>query len=366
MRPTRAALIGLLIGAAVAMAAAVGPLLSATLITIGVETQVGTATGLPNASMLPASLEGLGAVALVYIITVRPAGAMRWWCVALIGATLGAGMAAQGSHALWFDERTQVLALPWRVKLFVSFLPPASGAAALHLVVKMAEGLIVTVRQLQALPPEPRVVESTPVPAPAPEPIPQVVPAGVLASSAEDVVEPVREQQPEPSASTASALPAGIPAEAGADDREQAPNVSADTSASDSGAGPVPPPDGRPRGGRRARPKPAAKPARGHVREQAARLPKAEVLALVQSAREHVLADPDRPGDRALDEAIAEHLADGKCLSCGVHPLSRSRVRTYLAELRRESADGPAPARRPRVVHLEAAPAAASDHAQEA
>jgi hypothetical protein len=141
------------------MVAAAGPLASATLITIGVETQVGTATGLPNAAMLPASLEGLGAVALAYLVTVRPVGAMRWWSVALIGATLAAGMAAQGSHALWFDERTHVLELPWRAKLFVSFVPPASGAAALHLVVKMAEGLIAAVRQLQALPPALVVVE---------------------------------------------------------------------------------------------------------------------------------------------------------------------------------------------------------------
>jgi hypothetical protein len=131
-RPTKAALIGLVIGSAVALVAAMGPLMSATAITIGVETQVGTATGLPDARMLPAALEGLGAVALAYIVTFRPAGAMRWWCVALIGAMLAAGMAAQGSHAVWFDEKQHTLVLPWGVRLFVSFVPPVSGAAARH------------------------------------------------------------------------------------------------------------------------------------------------------------------------------------------------------------------------------------------
>jgi hypothetical protein len=73
-----------------------------------------------------------------------------------------------------------------------------------------------------------------------------------------------------------------------------------------------------------------------------------------------VLAVTDRLGDRALDEAIAEHLTTGG------HPLSRSRVRTYMAELRRESAANSAPARRPRVVHLEAAAPAAAAAAAEA
>src|SRR5437879_7720967 len=82
-RPTKAALYGLVIGSAVALVAAMGPLMSATAITIGVQTQVGTATGLPDARMLPAALEGLGAVALGYIVTLRPAGGMRWECVAL-------------------------------------------------------------------------------------------------------------------------------------------------------------------------------------------------------------------------------------------------------------------------------------------
>jgi hypothetical protein len=151
-RLTKAALIGLLIGAVIMLAASAGPLVSATLMTIGVETQVGAATGLPDPRMLPAALEGLGAVALVYILTLRAAGRMRAWCVFLIGATLVAGMAAQGSHALWYDERAQSLVLPWQVKLLVSFVPPLSGAAALHLVVTMAEGVIGAIRLLQELP----------------------------------------------------------------------------------------------------------------------------------------------------------------------------------------------------------------------
>jgi hypothetical protein len=57
-----------------------------------------------------------------------------------------------------------------------------------------------------------------------------------------------------------------------------------------------------------------------------------------------VLANTDRPGDQSLDEAIAEHLTDTG------HPIGASRVRTYLAELRREAAVDAAPAHRPHVV----------------
>jgi hypothetical protein len=152
-RPGRAVLVGLLSGSVVGLLAAAGPLVSATVITVGVETQVGTAIGLPTASMLPASLEGLGAVALVYILTYRPEGRLLAWCVVLIGVMLLAGLLAQGSHALWYDETHKSLVLPWGIKLLVSFVPPVSGAAALHLVVKMVEGLFDTIRRLQAVPP---------------------------------------------------------------------------------------------------------------------------------------------------------------------------------------------------------------------
>jgi hypothetical protein len=152
VKRSRAVLVGLAIGSAVAVLFALGPLASATLITVGVETQVGAATGLPSPWMLPAALEGLGAVALAYLITFAPKGALRQWCKALIGGSLLAGMAAQGSHALWFDEATGRLVLPWLAKLLISFVPPASGLAALHLVVKAAEGLFGAVRALHALP----------------------------------------------------------------------------------------------------------------------------------------------------------------------------------------------------------------------
>lgn len=153
-RPTRAALIGLLIGTGLALAAALGPLVSAVTITVGVETQVGEAAGLPDARMLPAALEGVGAVALIFLLTRRPAGRLRAWSVALIFVSLGAGMAAQGAHAIWYDERQQHLELPWNVRLWVSFVPPISGLATLHLVVKMAEDLIGTIRLLATgLPP---------------------------------------------------------------------------------------------------------------------------------------------------------------------------------------------------------------------
>src|SRR6266487_3382354 len=152
-RPTRATLIGLLIGTSLAIVAAMGPLVSAVTITVGVESQVGDASGLPDARMLPAALEGVGAVALIFLLTRRPAGRLRAWCTALIFVSLGAGMAAQGAHAVWFDERTRHLALPWDVRLLVSFVPPVSGLATLHLVVKMAEDLIATVHQLVTQPP---------------------------------------------------------------------------------------------------------------------------------------------------------------------------------------------------------------------
>ena len=150
-RPTTAGLVGLLIGAGVAMVAALGPLVSAITITIGVETQVGEASGLPDARMLPAALEGVGAVALIFLLTRRPAGRLRAWCVWLIFVSLAAGMAAQGAHAVWFDERSQHLALPWMVKLFVSFVPPVSGLATLHLIVNMAEDVVGTAAMLLAM-----------------------------------------------------------------------------------------------------------------------------------------------------------------------------------------------------------------------
>jgi hypothetical protein len=147
-RPTRAALIGLLIGTGLAIVAAMGPLVSAITITVGVETQVGEASWLPDARMLPAALEGVGAVALIFLLTRRPGGGLRIWSAALILVSLGAGMAAQGAHAVWFDERTHHLELPWNVRLFVSFVPPISGLATLHLVVSMTEDLITTIRLL--------------------------------------------------------------------------------------------------------------------------------------------------------------------------------------------------------------------------
>jgi hypothetical protein len=41
--------------------------------------------------------------------------------------SLGAGMAAQGAHAIWYDARHQHLDLPWNVRLLVSFVPPVSA-----------------------------------------------------------------------------------------------------------------------------------------------------------------------------------------------------------------------------------------------
>ncbi len=144
----RTTLIGLLIGTGLALLAALGPLVSAITITVGVETQVGDASGLPDARMLPAALEGVGAVALIFLLTRRPTGALRAWSVALILVSLGAGMAAQGAHAIWYDERSHHLALPWNVRLLVSFVPPVSGLATLHLVVQMAEDPLATIRLL--------------------------------------------------------------------------------------------------------------------------------------------------------------------------------------------------------------------------
>ena len=149
--PTRAVLIGLLVATGVAMAGAMGPLVSGVKITIGVETQVGTASGLPDAWMLPATLEGVGAVALVFFLSRRPTGRLRVWCVSLIAASLLAGMAAQGAHAIWYDEVSGHLVLPWQAKLLISFVPPISGMATLHLIVKMVEDVLSTAGLLLAL-----------------------------------------------------------------------------------------------------------------------------------------------------------------------------------------------------------------------
>ena len=146
-----ATLIGLLIGTGLAMFAALGPLVSAITITIGVETGVGEASGLPDARMLPAALEGVGAVALVFLLTRRPEGRLRAWSVGLIFVSLAAGMAAQGAHAVWYDQQSHRLVLPWGVKLLVSFVPPVSGLATLHLIGKMAEDVIGTAGLLLAM-----------------------------------------------------------------------------------------------------------------------------------------------------------------------------------------------------------------------
>ncbi len=166
-RPIRATLIGLLIGTGLAIVAAMGPLVSAITITVGVETQVGDASGLPDARMLPAALEGVGAVALIFLLSRRPAGGLRVWCATLILVSLGAGMAAQGAHAVWYDERYHHLELPWDVKLLVSFVPPVSGMATLHLVVKMAEDLIGTIRLLMADPGAAQPATTPPPPGPS-------------------------------------------------------------------------------------------------------------------------------------------------------------------------------------------------------
>jgi hypothetical protein len=150
IRPTRATLIGLLIATGLAMLFALGPLAGSVKITIGVETQVGNSSGLPDAWMLPAALEGVGAVALVFLLSRRPVGRLRVWCVGLIFVSLAAGMAAQGAHAVWYDELSHRLTLPWMVKLLVSFVPPVSGLATLHLIVKMAEDVITNVGLLLA------------------------------------------------------------------------------------------------------------------------------------------------------------------------------------------------------------------------
>jgi hypothetical protein len=49
---------------------------------------------------------------------------------------------------VWYDAPHQHLDLPWNVRLLVSFVPPVSGLATLHLAVRMAEDLIATVRML--------------------------------------------------------------------------------------------------------------------------------------------------------------------------------------------------------------------------
>jgi hypothetical protein len=76
-------------------------------------------------------------VALIFLLTRQPSGPRRAWSGALVIASLGAGMLAQGAHAVWFDRDHHQLELPWRVRLLVSFVPPISGLATLHLLVKM-------------------------------------------------------------------------------------------------------------------------------------------------------------------------------------------------------------------------------------
>lgn len=97
-QPTRATLIGLLIGTGLAIVAAMGPLVSLITITVGVETQVGDASGLPDARVLPAALEGVGAVALIILLTRRPAGHLRARSAALIQSRRGHGRPGGPRH----------------------------------------------------------------------------------------------------------------------------------------------------------------------------------------------------------------------------------------------------------------------------
>ncbi len=285
------------------------------------------AAGLPwfLSWLFPLATDGIIAVATPAQLELRDRDAPAW-VRAQIGVLLWAAIVfsvignASRASKLWTGAHLYWVPVPTWNAVWLA-LPPLAYAGALHVL-----GLV----HRYPAPAEPDA-------------------AAEAARLREELAEARRSQTEAPAAAPASADVLASTAAAGAEHARELP------------AGrPEPPPDDTPSGGRRA-PKRASKARSGRAREQAPRLRRADVKALVESAREHVLANADRPAERALDELVAEHLsADG-------HPLSRSRVRTYLAELRRDSTEpGAAPARRPRLVHLEAEPAAASAHAQEA
>jgi hypothetical protein len=129
-RPTRATLIGLLVGTSLAIVAAMGPLVSAITITVGVETQVGDASGLPDARMLPAAWR---AWALSRSSSCSPGGR-------LVAYAPGAPSSSWSASARAWPPRGRT----------PSGMTSVSGLATLHLVVKMAEDLIATIRLLVA------------------------------------------------------------------------------------------------------------------------------------------------------------------------------------------------------------------------
>jgi hypothetical protein len=168
------------------------------------------------------------------------------------------------------------------------------------------------------------------------------------ASNGHDAANGAREQDGQPALTGAQAQAPVVVASVGDDvadgAREHGSDVSADR--------PEPPPDDRPRGGRRTARNGARERARGHAREQRARVSGDEVRAMVRDAREQLLASPDGKAD---DDGIAEVLAARD------HPISASRVRGYLAELKQRGELGPAfPARRPRVLVSSAVAAGAT------
>lgn len=114
------------------------------------------------------------------------------------------------------------------------------------------------------------------------------------------------------------------------------PSVSADASADS-----PEPPDDRPPAGRRAPRSTSRTHARGHAREHAPRVSATDVRAMVKDAHREWLASGD---DQRDDEGIAE------LLTARGHRISASRVRTYLAELRRSQAAPDSPVPRPHVL----------------
>jgi hypothetical protein len=175
LRSPRAARRGLIAAGLLAGCATLGPLVPTVANSFLVQIQVGVAAHLLVPVSLPAGLDGMGATALIYLAALRPRGRERAWAWFLVLAALAASMAANGVHAVSSTTDAHgvwTIELDQRVAFAVSTVPPASAAAALHLLLRIFNGVRDALRAPTAQP------AAAPAPATNPEP---PVPADDLA-----------------------------------------------------------------------------------------------------------------------------------------------------------------------------------------
>lgn len=121
---------------------ALGPLSAAVVNSVIVEYEIAQAAHLPVPVLLPAALDGMGGLALVALAFLRDEDVSHRWLWALVCASLGASMAANGAHAgLPLDARG-LPELPWFGALGVAFVSPLSAAASAHLVLRIGSRVV--------------------------------------------------------------------------------------------------------------------------------------------------------------------------------------------------------------------------------